>query len=294
MIETLEVAREDLTRGDVRDRAIDALERGWVVYLPQMPFELNAGEKRLADPAHPLPLRREKPRPSGRPTVFIDQSVGKLRGASLEGDTPVQIVAMLDRFADWARELVLTLFPSYEDALEQEYTTFRPFPRTEIQGVHVDATIGRPMQGRCMMRVFTNINAAGVPRGWHVGEEFEPLARRYIKEVEGKIRDRAPGLGWLVEKLGISKGRPAPYDYAMRELRQLMKEDVEYQKTVKRTEIDFPTGATWMAFTDKVSHGARSGQHSLDQCYIVDYRGLRDPDRSTLRILERLTGRALV
>jgi hypothetical protein len=294
MIETLEVTREDLTRGDVRARAIDALERGWVVYLPRVPFELTAGEKRLADPAQPLVLRGETPRASGRPTVFIDQSVGKLRGATLEGDAPQRIVAMLDRYADWCRELVLDLFPGYGPALEQEYTTFRPFPRTEVQGLHVDATIGRPMQGRCMLRVFANINAAGVPRGWHVGEEFEPLARRYVDRIRGRIRDRAPGLGWLVKRLGISKHRPAPYDFAMRELRSLMKGDVEYQATVQRTVIDFPTGATWLAFTDKVSHGALSGQHSLDQCFIVDYQGLRDPDRSTLRILERLTGRPLV
>jgi hypothetical protein len=150
------------------------------------------------------------------------------------------------------------------------------------------------MQGRCMLRVFTNVNVAGVPRVWHVGENFEDLARRYVTQVAGRIRDRAPGLGWLVEKLGISKGRPTPYDYAMRELRSLMKKDSEYQKTVPRTVFEFPRGATWLALTDKVSHGALSGQHSLDQAYMLDYNGMHDPEQSTLRILERLTQRALV
>ena len=43
-----------------------------------------------------------------------------------------------------------------------------------------------------------------------------------------------------------------------------------------------------------VLHGAMSGQHSLDQTFYLPVEAMNDPSRSSLRILERLTGEALV
>jgi len=43
-----------------------------------------------------------------------------------------------------------------------------------------------------------------------------------------------------------------------------------------------------------VLHGAISGQHSLDQTFFLPTAAMHDPSRSSLRILERLSGHRLV
>jgi hypothetical protein len=43
-----------------------------------------------------------------------------------------------------------------------------------------------------------------------------------------------------------------------------------------------------------VLHGAISGQHSLDQTFYLPVEAMKDSSRSSLRILERLAGHALV
>jgi 3-deoxy-D-manno-oct-2-ulosonic acid (Kdo) hydroxylase len=77
-------------------------------------------------------------------------------------------------------------------------------------------------------------------------------------------------------------------------LRRLGKHNEDYQRDAPRRIVEFPAGACWIAITDLVLHGALSGQHSLDQTFFLPAAAMRDPSRSSLRILERLSGRRLV
>ena len=61
-----------------------------------------------------------------------------------------------------------------------------------------------------------------------------------------------------------------------------------------RTPIDFPAGSTWIAFTDQVSHAAVAGQYQLEQTFLLPVDAMQRPERSPLRILERMKGRRLV
>jgi hypothetical protein len=72
-----------------------------------------------------------------------------------------------------------------------------------------------------------------------------------------------------------------------------MKEDASYQASAPQRPFDFPAGSAWMAFTDSVSHAAMSGQHQLEQTFLVPIDAMLDARRSPLRILERLKARAL-
>jgi hypothetical protein len=200
---------------------------------------------------------------------------------------------MLDRYADWARELVSALLPESAGRLEQEFTTFRPCARSQRQKLHMDAAIARPTQGRCMLRVFRNVNGGGVPRVWQVGGSFEAAAERFVPCLPARMRESIPGASALFQILRISKGPATAYDHCMRRVRDLMTSDMEYQRCASRTIVEFPVGSTWLAFTDLALHGAVSGQHSLDQTFLMDPAAMRDPSRSSLRILERLTGRTL-
>ena len=72
-----------------------------------------------------------------------------------------------------------------------------------------------------------------------------------------------------------------------------MKADEDFQKTTPQTRMDFPAGTTWLAFTDQVSHAAMAGQYQLEQTFLLPVDAMREPERSPLRVLERLKGRAL-
>ena len=53
-------------------------------------------------------------------------------------------------------------------------------------------------------------------------------------------------------------------------------------------------GTTWLAFTDEVVHAAMSGQYQPEQTFLLPVDAMLHPERSPLRILERLKGKALV
>ncbi len=79
----------------------------------------------------------------------------------------------------------------------------------------------------------------------------------------------------------------------MAELREAGEGDDEYQRNGPRAIVEFPSGSSWLAITDLAIHGAVSGQHSLDQTFFLPVDAMRDPARASIRILERLTGKAL-
>jgi hypothetical protein len=72
-----------------------------------------------------------------------------------------------------------------------------------------------------------------------------------------------------------------------------MKADLHYQKTVSQSEIRFLPNSSWIISTDSVSHAALSGQFVLEQTFYLPIEAMQDQNRSPLRILESLVGRAL-
>jgi len=294
MIEVLEAGDlAGLRVASARELARDVLESGRVLLLPNLEFELREREQRFVDPSHPVRLRFRKAGKNGRPTLLYYQRTGGLRGGRPVGLRADELRDLLRRYAEWTRELVSTLLPHTADVLEQEFTTFRPAPRSSLQGLHMDAALARPTQGRCWLRVFRNINGGGVSRVWQVGGHFETAAQKFAPRLPARVGERIPGASALLQLLGISKGPATAYDHTMRAMRDLIMADKEYQKSAPRKIVEFPPGATWLAYTDLALHGAASGQHSLDQSFLIDPSSMRDPSRSSLRILERLSARSL-
>ena len=83
------------------------------------------------------------------------------------------------------------------------------------------------------------------------------------------------------------------YDALMLQLHDRMKEDALYQQSAPQQSFEFPAGSTWMAFTDQVSHAAMAGQYQLEQTFLLPVEAMREPERSPLRVLERIKGRRL-
>lgn len=286
MVEILEL-RNPSTNPAVRAQALETLEGGGIVYLPELPFHLIDDEQAFLDPSVVNQPRKH----AGRARIIVETDIGKTRRSAL-GDKAAQsaMEAMVRRFEEWSCELLADLMPSYTDALQIGPTTFRPCPRTSVQGLHVDAFFPLPTQGRRVLRLFTNVNPVGEPRVWQVAEEhFEEFSKRLVPRVRREI----PGSGWLLERIRATKGRRTPYDHVMRQLRNLTKKDADYQRNTRRRMLEFPSGSTWFTFTDGVIHGAVSGQFAFEQTFFLPVERMHEPERSPLRTLERLFNRRL-
>jgi len=284
-------AGADLDEPGVRAVAQAALESGQVLFLPERPFTLTDAERELMlDRAAIEPALAESRRHRGRPTLLFDTQARALEGTALPPAQRSVVEAMLGRYADWCRELVTALLPSFGAAAFQERITFRPGLRDHAQGLHVDSAKLHPTQGRSLLRVFCNIDPRGRPRVWEVGEAFEPLARRFLPAAPAT----PPLHRRLAARLGLAKPLRTAYDLAMDELHHAVKFDPDYQRAAPRKLVGFPSGSTWLAMPDVLLHGAVSGQYSLDQVFFVPVSALREPERSSLRILERLLDRRLV
>jgi len=270
-------------------RAVSCLEAGKVLYFPQLAFDLKDEEARFLDP------RITDPRSKN---VSYDPHQAILRGAICTEAEKQSLQAMMERYAAASVHFIQRLIPHYIPTLKQGKTSFRP---VEIQGrktsyrkddtrLHVDAFPSNPTKGKRILRVFTNVNRAGLPRQWRIGEPFEELARR----MRPRLRSPIFGMAQLLKLLKITKDLRTPYDHYMLQLHDLMKGDTDYQKTVQQEAFGFPPFSTWVVYTDQVSHAAMSGQHLFEQTFYMPVAGLYNEALSPLRVLERVVERQLV
>ena len=272
-----------------RERAVDSLEGGRVLYFKDLRFALEPAEKVLLSTSW---LDAEAK------NISLDPVGGRLRGANADGEEAYGLERMMSRYASHAQKLMHALVPAYAPALRLGRTSFRPHEvegrdvrsfRKDDRRLHVDAFPSRPNGGARILRVFTNINPAGKDRVWQIGEPFEAYAGRFVPNLPRPL----PGLAHVLALLGITKGIRSPYDHIMLHLHDRTKADLKYQREAPRQEVTFAAGSTWVVFTDQVLHAAMRGQFVLEQTFELPVSALRRGERAPLRILERMTGHSL-
>ena len=259
------------------------LELGAVLLFPDLAFDVRSSERPYFSPLIAVAKN-----------VSFDPASGRLGGVAHADES---LTAMVRRFSEAAQDLVRAMFPQYEGRLQRARASFRP---AEIAGrqttwrkddtrLHIDSFPATPVQGRRILRVFTNVNPDGRPRSWRIGEPFEMVASRF----GSRLKLPLPFSAQLLRLTRITKSRRSPYDALMLQLHDCMKADTEYQAGAAQEAVDFPAGSTWMAFTDSVSHAAMAGQYQLEQTFLLPVDAMQQPARSPLRILERIKGRSL-
>jgi hypothetical protein len=202
------------------------------------------------------------------------------------------------RFSAAAADVGDRILLHYRGQLTRGRASFRP---AEIAGrqttwrqddtrLHVDSFPATPSGGRRILRLFTNVNPEGRARAWRIGDDFEVIARRFAE----RLRLPIPGSAAVLALFRVTKTPRTVYDALMLQLHDRMKEDEDFQQRSPQTRIDFPAGSTWLAFTDQVSHAAMSGQYQLEQTFLLPVSSMIEPERSPLRVLERVKGRRLV
>jgi hypothetical protein len=267
---------------------VNHLERGDVLFFSRLCFPIQADEASLFSPAIL----------SSAKNASFDPASGRVGGATVSGRDLDRLRGLLSRFSDAAAGLIGLLLPHYRGRLDRARASFRP---AEIAGrasswrkddtrLHVDSFPASPVQGRRILRLFSNVNPAGRPRSWRVGDSFEALMARF----GGSIAPPWPGSGAVLEALRITKSRRTAYDALMLQLHDRMKADLQYQQNSPQSAVEFPAGTTWLAFTDQVSHAATAGQYQLEQTFLLPVEAMVDQSAAPLRILERHFRRALV
>ena len=270
----------------LKARAVSALERGAVLFFPNLPFLLAEPETQFLD---------ARVSDGQAKNISLDHTTGKMQASSLSGEKAQALAAMMERFGSQAATLMHELLP-YRN-VERARTSFRP---VQVKGrhyskisddrlLHIDAFPSRPMQGRRILRFFANV-APNSPRHWHVGQPFEDFARAFLP----RVRPHLPGKSWLYETLGVTRGRRSRYDELMLSLHDAAKLDENFQNNSPHDAIEFPPGCCWLVFTDQVLHAALGGEFALEQTFHLDIAEMAEPERAPVKVLERLSGRTLI
>ena len=269
------------------DAAIERLEAGGVIVLSHLPFAIEAAERPLFNPAIL----------SSAKNASFNPHSGRLSGTTLEGADAARLVGLMRRFSDQASGLVARLLPAYAPHLERARASFRPADiagrasswRKDDTRLHVDSFPATPSGGRRILRLFTNVNPEGRARVWRIGGDFDAVASRFAPQLTLPL----PGSGRVLAWLRVTKSRRTAYDALMLQLHDRMKADADFQTRSPQQTIEFAAGTTWLAFTDQVSHAAMAGQYQLEQTFLLPVETMREPDRSPLRVLERLKQKRL-
>lgn len=268
---------------EVSLEATHALEHGKIIFLPQLSFKLSADEKTLLSPT----LTHTK-----RKNISFNPHSNEMQGAVSSVLQRAQLRILMQRYSQHASRLVNTLFPGYEKHLILGRTSLRT---VEISGrkssykkddsrLHVDSFASTPVNGRRILRVFSNVNTQNVSRVWQTGESFSTVVKRFIPEI--------PSLSTLEQHLlrlfKITKTPRSLYDHFMLNIHNRMKKDVDYQQSVNKTTLAFPPHSSWIVYTDQVSHAAISGQHVLEQTFYLPSTAMQYPETTPLAVLESL------
>lgn len=288
LIQTLPYDSWSIETGNLS--AIEPLEQGKVLFLPHLCFGLSEQEKQLLDPTL-VDVKRKN--------ISFKPLEGVLTGITDESKVALTR-QLLERYYQSCLSLVTQLLPEYTTVLRSPTNSLRLHPvtawrdktswRKDDSRLHVDAFPSRPNYGERIIRIFTNINPYGEPRAWRVGEDFTQLARRYLPQLERY----SPLSSWLQHKLGITKRRRSHYDHLMLQLHDKMKSDLDYQQNGLQQAIDFPSGSSWICFSDQTPHAAMGGQFMLEQTFLLPVDGMKNPQHSPLKILETLTNKTLI
>ena len=265
------------------------LEAGAVLHVPDFGFTLSPAEQALLNPALSDPKRKN---------ISLEPNNGALHGVLGGDETQAAARALISRYQQAAAGLLARVLPEYQGKTRAAPTSLRLVRvedrktswRKDDSRLHVDAFPSRPTYGERILRVFCNINPAGEPRVWRVGEPFEDMAKKMLPRVPAQW----PGSAALLAALKITKRKRSGYDHIMLHLHDAMKADLEYQRNCPQETVPFAPGGAWICFSDHASHAVMSGQFMLEQTLWLPLEKMDDPAKSPLRQLERLSGRPLV
>lgn len=284
-----------------RDPRAD-LESGNILYFPRTPFEFPLESKEFL-----------------RSLSFSGSAVHKNIAFRTQSDRVTGIEAnhalaqtlhdVMKRYSQNVIRFVSELLPQYAAHWKLDYASFRP---VEEQGrdlplnkrndlLHTDAFPSRPTRGDLILRVFTNIHP-DKQRVWITADPFKAIADRYARDaglnriatgahsLPGKLKNHSAR---VLNGMGLPVIERSAYDRFMLNFHEYLKRNNDFQVHTPKYEFEFAPGSTWLCFTDIVPHSVKSGQHAVEQTFIIARTSLADPAKAPIAILEALCGKPL-
>lgn len=249
----------------------ERLERGEVVFYPEVPFALPAG----ADHAF---LLDQQCCGGIHKDINFNPHNGKATGFARQGEAQEErLEQVLGEFARAAGAWLGLALPRYAPGIEADRVSYRPEEeatrrlrhnaRNDL--LHVDAFPGRPARGRRILRLFTNLH----PTETRVWVTSEPLPR-----LLPQVRDRVTrGTNWW-RRLADLVGRRSPSDRFMLRLHDFLKASHDFQKHGSRRLWHFPPGSAWLVMTDGCTYAELRGRCALEHSFFVRPEVLVRPD----------------
>lgn len=276
----------ELSRLKTESQTLNALEQGQVIFLPKNGFQLKKHEEIVLTPKLLQPRKKN---------ISFDYKKQCISGLHYQfSNTPCRAYTqqMMHRFAEYAKYTITTLFPEYENHLIWGRSSYRPAvvenryasKLKDDSKLHVDSFVATPVAGLRILRVFSNINPHEQSRVWHIGDSFQNVLNHF----EAHLPPYRPHVAKILKHLKITKSLRTPYDHYMLKLHNQMKLDENYQAQVHKHEIHFPSGSSWVVFSDQVSHAALSGQYLLEQTFYLPTHAMQHPQYSPLNQLQAI------
>lgn len=287
-------------RGAERSRwCCEQLEAHQILFFERLPYDFPQ-----ADLDFLLQQRQSGSRVHKNISYRPKQDV--LRGSVTDSKEDVERLHKIMRhFSEEITKLLTRVLAPYAPHWSLDYASYRP---EEEQGrdlalhkrndlLHVDAFPTRPTRGGRILRCFTNINPKRT-RNWLTTEAFPQLAEKYaraagLEETAHAGDSTGSILNVLKRAVGVQAADRSAYDKFMLSFHDYLKENSEFQRDCPKNNIAFPPFATWMCYTDSVPHAVLSGQYALEQTFIIPVRALVTPEKSPIRILEKMAGQPL-
>ena len=279
------------------------LEAGGVLFFPNTPFVL---------PEESKDFLRNLSFSGGAIHKNVAYRPATDRVTGVEGDA-TQTERIRSILREYSREVVRftsELLPQYAESWKLDYASFRPLEeegrdlplnkRNDL--IHTDAFPSRPTNGDLILRVFTNIHRTKT-RNWITTDPFPAIAERYARDaglreiaaaagsIGGRVLNRSAN---VLRNIGIPVVPRSGYDRFMLRFHEYLKRNQDFQDNCTKYRFDFPPGSTWLTFTDMLPHSVQSGQHALEQTFIVSRRSMAHPENAPVSILERLCAKPLL
>jgi hypothetical protein len=273
------------------------LEAGDILFFPQTPVPLTADETSFL-------LGQQQTDSSLHKNIAYKPNIDKLSGFDVKTASPAAVErlhAVMRRYSQSVVAFLTGFLSPYGANWKLDYASFRPqeeqnrnLPlRRRNDLLHTDAFPTRPTHGARILRFFNNIHPART-RDWIVSDSFAATVKQFAPQQIrpepgstlsrlGKGAARAIGLGAAIPSL-----KRSPYDDFMMRFHNFLKENSRWQAECAKYPFQFPSGSSWMVYTDTVPHAVLAGQYALEQTFLVLPQTMVRPEISPLRVLEEI------
>jgi len=279
------------------------LEAGNVLFFPKTPFAFS-------DESQDFLRQLNFAGGAIHKNVAYRPAIDKVTGVDADAAKVDRLRSIMREYSQAVVNFTSQLLPQYAATWKLDYASFRPIEeenrnlpvnkRNDL--IHTDAFPSRPTNGDLILRVFTNIHPSKT-RNWITTEPFRPIAEKYaddagLRTIAESSTSTAGRLTYqsarVLRHLGLPVVPRSGYDRFMLHFHDYLKHNRKFQENCPKYRFNFPPASTWLTFTDVVPHSVHSGQHALEQTFIVARKSMADPSNAPVAILEALCGKPLL